>query len=67
MALVPGSQRGLFEIPDDIAYLNCAYMSPQLRSVREAGEEAVARKSRPWEISPRDFFEGSETARELFA
>lgn len=67
MTLAPGSERGLFEIPDDLAYLNCAYMSPQLRSVREVGEEAVARKSRPWEISPRDFFEGSETARKLFA
>jgi selenocysteine lyase/cysteine desulfurase len=42
-------------------------MSPQLRAVRLVGEEAVARKSRPWEISPRDFFENSETARELFA
>jgi selenocysteine lyase/cysteine desulfurase len=35
--------------------------------VRAVGEEAVARKSRPWEISPRDFFENSETARKLFA
>lgn len=61
------SQRGLFEIPDDVCYLNCAYMSPQLRSVREVGERAVARKSRPWEISPPDFFDDSETARELFA
>ena len=67
VAIVPGSQRELFEIPDDIAYLNCAYMSPQLRKVRAVGEEAVARKSRPWEISPRDFFENSETARRLFA
>ncbi|MDX6380548.1 MAG: hypothetical protein QOI57_1572, partial [Rubrobacteraceae bacterium] len=61
------SQRELFEIPEEVAYLNCAYMSPQLRTVRAAGEEAVAGKSRPWEISPRDFFENSETARELFA
>jgi selenocysteine lyase/cysteine desulfurase len=61
------SQRELFEIPEEVAYLNCAYMSPQLRTVRAAGEEAVARKSRPWEISPRDFFENSERARELFA
>lgn len=61
------SQRELFEIPEEVAYLNCAYMSPQLRTVRAAGIEAVARKSRPWEISPHDFFEDSETARELFA
>ncbi len=67
MSVVLGSQRELFEIPDDIAYLNCAYMSPQLRAVRAIGEEAVARKSRPWEVSPRDFFENSETARKLFA
>ena len=62
-----GERRRLFEIPDDVAYLNCAYMSPQLRSVREVGEAAVARKSRPWEITPADFFEDSEKARGLFA
>jgi selenocysteine lyase/cysteine desulfurase len=67
VAIVLGSQRGHFEIPEDITYLNCAYMSPQLRAVRAVGEEAVARKSRPWEISPRDFFENSEMARKLFA
>ncbi len=67
MAIILGSQRGLFEIPDDVAYLNCAYMSPQLRAVKEVGERAVARKSRPWEITPQDFFEDSETARRLFA
>jgi selenocysteine lyase/cysteine desulfurase len=67
MAVVLNSQRELFEIPEDIAYLNCSYMSPQLKAVKAAGEEAVARKSRPWEISPRDFFEDSETARTLFA
>ncbi len=61
------SQRGLFEIPDDVAYLNCAYVSPQLKTVRVVGEKAIAKKSRPWEIYPRDFFESSETARELFA
>ncbi len=67
MAIILGSQRGLFEIPDDVAYLNCAYMSPQLRAVKEVGERAVARKSRPWEVTPQDFFEDSETARRLFA
>jgi hypothetical protein len=39
------SQRDLFEIPEDIAYLNCAYMSPQLRQAREAGQRAVSRRS----------------------
>ena len=63
----PGEERGLFEIPDEVCYLNCSYMSPQLHSVRAVGQRAVERKSRPWEITPRDFFEDSETARVLFA
>jgi selenocysteine lyase/cysteine desulfurase len=62
-----GDQRKLFEISDGVAYLNCAYMSPQLRSAREVGERALARKSRPWEITPDDFFEDSEKTRALFA
>jgi selenocysteine lyase/cysteine desulfurase len=61
------SQRDLFEIPEDIVYLNCAYMSPQLRPAREAGEKAVSRKSRPWEITPDLFFEDAEEIRALFA
>ena len=61
------SQRGLFEIPESVAYLNCAYMGPLPSSVQQAGERAAGRKSRPWEISPEDFFEDSEKARALFA
>ena len=60
-------QRDLFEIPDGIAYLNCAYMSPLLRSVRAAGIDGVSSKSRPWELSPADFFTLAEETRGLFA
>ena len=62
-----GSQRALFEIPEEIAYLNCSYMSPLLRSVREVGQQAVERKSQPWNIYTKDFFEDAEIARQLFA
>jgi selenocysteine lyase/cysteine desulfurase len=61
------NQRDLFEIPDDVAYLNCSYMSPLSRAVRAAGEAGVARKSQPWRISASDFFAGSEETRALFA
>lgn len=61
------SQRSLFEIPEDVTWLNCAYMSPQLRSVRAAGEEALGRKSQPWRVRPEDFFTESEALRGLFA
>ena len=42
-------------------------MSPQLREVRAAGEEALGRKSQPWRIRPDDFFTASEALRALFA
>ncbi len=61
------SQRDLFEIPNEVAYLNCAYMSPLLRAVRAAGQAGVARKAHPWRIHANDFFEEAETARALFA
>jgi selenocysteine lyase/cysteine desulfurase len=62
-----GDQRHLFEVPEGISYLNCAYMGPQLREAREVGVRSVGRKSRPWEITPDDFFEEAEEARALFA
>ena len=36
------NQRSLFEIPDEIAYLNCSYMSPLPKASRIAGQEGVA-------------------------
>ena len=60
------SQRHLFEIPDDIAYLNCAYMSPLMKPVVAASSRGLQRKARPWTVTPQDFFTESEQARGLF-
>ena len=60
-------QRDLFEIPDSVAYFNCAYIAPNLKSVRAAGEAGVARKSAPWTIRYPDFHEEVEIVRGLFA
>ncbi len=61
-------QRSLFEIPNGVTYLNCAAMSPQLRAVREAGERAILRKTRPWELNMVEINQHEpETVRELFA
>ncbi len=60
-------QRHLFDIPDNIAYLNCAYLSPLLKTVAAAGQQGVARKSRPWEITGEDFDIEIEIARARFA
>lgn len=61
------TQRHLFDIPEDVAYLNCAYMSPLSRAAAAAGEVGLRRKTRPWEVTPQDFFTDSETVRALFA
>jgi hypothetical protein len=34
------NQKSLFNIPDDITYINCANMSPLLKSANEAGVAA---------------------------
>ena len=61
------SQRHLFDIPDDIAFLNCAYLSPLPKASLAAGERGLWRKAQPWSIAPADFFTSSEAVRKLFA
>ena len=60
-------QRQHFQLPDEIHYLNGAYMSPLMKSVEEAGIEGMQRKRNPSGISPEDFFEESKTVRARFA
>ena len=59
-------QRDRFDLPD-VTYLNCCYMSPQMKAATEAGQEAVTRKARPWEVAPVDFFTESEALRGAYA
>lgn len=59
--------RARFGVPDGLAYLNCAYLSPLLDVVREAGHRGLDRKARPWEIHRRHFFDEVETVRGRFA
>ena len=56
-------QRHLFDIPDDVAYLNCAYMSPLMKPVLEAGTAGLARKAHPWQLTPDKFFTGADEFR----
>ena len=60
-------QRILFSLPDGQHYLNCAYMSPLLKTVEAAGIEGLRRKATPASIAPVDFFDPAEELRELFA
>ncbi|MBP7240786.1 aminotransferase class V-fold PLP-dependent enzyme [Amaricoccus sp.] len=61
------SQRALFDLPREVAYLNCAYIGPMLAEAVEVGRAALARKARPWTIRPADFHDQTEELRPLFA
>ncbi|HET9005934.1 MAG TPA: aminotransferase class V-fold PLP-dependent enzyme [Actinomycetes bacterium] len=60
-------QRELFDIPDDVAYFNCASLAPLLRVSVEAGAAATARRARPWLTGGRDWFTEADERRALFA
>ena len=64
MPIIP-SQRHLFDIPDEIAYFNCAYNSPQLNESLNRLLLGARSKSHPWERTPVSFFDDAETIRSL--
>jgi selenocysteine lyase/cysteine desulfurase len=61
------SQRGLFDLPRDICYLNSASYSPLPLRSQEAGRAAVGRKGRPWTLDPSFAFGQYERARQAAA
>lgn len=60
-------QRDRFDVPRDVHYLNCAYISPLLKDARQAAFEGLQRESHPWTITAPDFFEPLDEIRYLFA
>ena len=60
-------QRDEFGLPDDVRYLNCAYMSPLPRAAEEAGIGGMRRERLPMSIDSPDFFDQSDEIRRRFA
>ena len=60
-------QRNLFDIPDDLAWINCAQHSPALKTVFAAGLGGLERKRHPWTLGPAQYQEDVLRARTLFA
>lgn len=56
-----------FSLPKNSAYLNCAYMSPLLKSVEKIGLRGVRLKRNPADIRPEDFFTITRDLRREFA
>ena len=65
--MIIADQRHLFDIPDTVAYLNTAYMSPLMHNVVDAMAQGVSSKVRPWTYKPNDFFAIAAETRELAA
>ncbi len=59
-------KKHLFSLSDEVTYLNCATMSPFLRSVERIGIENLKRKSNPQNIKSQDFFTDRQLLKERF-
>jgi len=66
VAIIP-LQRHLFDIPEEVTYLDCAKMSPLLHKAAEAGRQGLMRKAHPWNVKAEHFFDESDRVRALFA
>ncbi|WP_310554999.1 aminotransferase class V-fold PLP-dependent enzyme [Flavobacterium sp.] len=58
------NQKHLFQLEEGVHYLNCAYMSPLLKSVEEAGINGMIGKRNPFLIKTTHFFELAETTKQ---
>ena len=60
-------KRSKFTLPKKVTYLNCAYMSPLLKTAEKVGIQNLRRKRNPSTILAEDFFTDGELLREEFA
>ena len=61
------NQREHFSLAPDVAYLNCAYTAPLMKTAEAAGRRALAQKATPWQLTASHFFETIQENRRLFA
>ncbi len=60
-------QRHLFSIPEDVTYLDAAYMTPIPNVAVDAGDRGVRIKAAPWEMTAASYYDDVEKARRLAA
>ena len=56
-------QKHLFNLDPEVTYLNCAYMSPLMKEVEQAGIQGLLQKRQPDKITTEDFFTDNEKLR----
>jgi selenocysteine lyase/cysteine desulfurase len=64
MSLV--KQKHLFNLPEEVTYLNIASQSPSFKSVEEAGIRTVKEKSQPFVITASRYFDPIIKLKKLF-
>ena len=60
-------QREQFSLPRESHYINCAYMSPLLKSVEQVGLTGLETQRDPSQVQPADFFSDCNRLRDTFA
>lgn len=60
-------QKSKFILSNKAIYLNCAYMSPMLKKVENAGIKGLKQKRKPYKIYPKDFFNNVVLTKKAFA
>jgi len=60
-------KRSFFQLDENITYLNCAYMSPLMKAVEEAGKKGTELKRNPHLIRHKEFFEAGDNLRREFS
>ncbi|MEE9209543.1 MAG: aminotransferase class V-fold PLP-dependent enzyme [Kiloniellales bacterium] len=61
------NRRHLFDIPEGVAFLNCASQSPLLKASKAAGDAGIGRKQQPWRYDPAQAPAEADQLRGLFA
>lgn len=61
------NQKDKFKLPKDVSYLNCAFMSPFLKSVEKTGHQSISQKCFPFQITGDDFFDATIKLKKLFS
>jgi len=60
-------QKHLFNIPEEVTYLNMASQSPSFKAIHEAGLKGLQKKQHPHTIKIADYFEPVKELKQLFA
>ena len=59
--------RDQFDIPEDRAYLNSAFLGPLPRAAVKARRAALINKAQPWTVTTDSFFDPVDRLRTLVA